>query len=411
MAGTKAPRSEARLLLALASIQFVYVADFMVLSPLGPVLMRSFGIGPREFGLLVSVYTFSAAGAGIVGALFVDRFDRRRVLLTLFAVYIGALLAAAFAPGYATLLGARALGGAAGGLMSATVYTVIADRIPEARRGAATGFVMSAFSLATVAGVPIGLLFAGWFGWHAPFFFVAGLAALAWINARRVLPEMGAHLQRRDRDVHPVRAALAPVVAVLREPAHLRAYAFVMLMMLSAFLVIPFISLYMTGTVGVTETQLPVLYLVGGAATLITSRLIGRYADRVGRKRMYRLLAIASVVPLLLTTHLPAVPFAWAVAASTLFFVIVPGRMIPAIALVTSTAVPRLRGTFMSLNASVQSLSQAAGAYIAGSLLVRTADGRIESYGTVGWIAVAVTLVSVAWVETLRPAVPESPRA
>ena len=167
----------------------------------------------------------------------------------------------------------------------------------------------------------------------------------------------------------------------------------------------------MTGTVGVTETQLPVLYLVGGAATLVTSRLIGRFADRVGRKRMYRLLAVGSVVPLLLTTHLPAVPFAWAVAASTLFFVIVPGRMIPAIALVTSTAVPRLRGTFMSLNASVQSLSQAAGAYIAGTLLVRTADGRIESYGTVGWIAVAVTLASVVWVETLRPAVAEAPRA
>jgi predicted MFS family arabinose efflux permease len=159
------PRSEARLLLALAAIQFVYVADFMVMSPLGPVLMRTFGIGPGEFGLLVSVYTFSAAAAGFLGALFVDRFDRRRVLLVLFGIYVAALLGAAFAPGYPMLLAARALGGAAGGLMGATVYTVIADQIPEERRGAATGMVMSAFSLATIAGVPIGLLFAGWFGW------------------------------------------------------------------------------------------------------------------------------------------------------------------------------------------------------------------------------------------------------
>jgi predicted MFS family arabinose efflux permease len=397
------PRSEARLLLALAAIQFVYVADFMVMSPLGPVLMRTFGIGPGEFGLLVSVYTFSAAAAGFLGALFVDRFDRRRVLLVLFGVYIAALLGAAFAPGYPTLLAARALGGAAGGLMGATVYTVIADRIPEARRGAATGMVMSAFSLATIAGVPIGLLFAGWFGWHAPFFFVAAMASVAWWNARRVLPPMNAHLSERDADVHPVKAAFWPVFAVLRNPNHLRAYAFVVLLMFSAFMVIPFISLYMTGTVGITETQLPLLYLVGGAATLVTSRLVGRWSDRIGRRRMYRLLAIASIVPLLLTTHLPPLPLWWAVAASTLFFVIVPARMIPAIAIITSSAVPRLRGTFMSLNASVQSLSQAGAAYVGGAILVRTPDGRIEQYGTLGWLAVAATVAAIVWVEALQP--------
>jgi predicted MFS family arabinose efflux permease len=400
------PRAEARLLFALAAIQFVYVADFMVMSPLGPVLMRTFDIGPKDFALLVSVYTFSAAAAGFAGALFVDRFDRRRVLLALFAVFVAALLGAALAPGYWTLLLARSVGGAAGGLMGATVYTVIADRIPEARRGAATGYVMSAFALATVAGVPIGLLFAGWFGWHAPFFFMAGLATLAWFNARRVLPPMAAHLQTRDPEDPVLAAAFRPVVAVLRNPDHLRAYGFVVLLMFSAFMVIPFISLYMTGTVGVTEQQLPILYLVGGAATLVTSRLVGRLSDRIGRKRMYRILAVASIVPLLVTTHLPPLPLGWALVASTLFFVIVPARMIPAIAIITSSAVPRLRGTFMSLNASVQSLSQSAAAYVAGSILVRAPDGRIEQYGTVGWLAVAATVAAILWVDLLRPTVP-----
>jgi predicted MFS family arabinose efflux permease len=400
-----APRSEARLLFALAAIQFVYIADFMVMSPLGPVLMRTFDIGPKDFGLLVSVYTFAAAAAGFAGALFVDRFDRRRVLLVLFGIHVAALLGAAVAPDFVSLLAARALGGAAGGLMGATVYTVIADQIPEERRGAATGIVMSAFSLATIAGVPIGLLFAGWFGWHAPFFFVAGLASLAWLNAQRVLPRMDAHVRGHETDVHFLRAALWPIVAVLRNANHLRAYGFVVLLMFSAFMVIPFVSLYMTGTVGVTEGQLPLLYLVGGAATLLTSRLVGRLSDRVGRTRMYRLLAVASIAPLLLTTHLPPLPLGWAIAASTLFFVVVPARMIPAIAIITTSAVPRLRGTFMSLNASVQSLSQAAAAYVAGAILMRTPDGRIEQYGTVGWLAVAATVAAVLWVDLLKPGV------
>jgi predicted MFS family arabinose efflux permease len=395
-------KAESRLLLALAAIQFVYIADFMVLSPLGPVLMRTFDVEPREFGLLISASTFSAAVCGLVGALFVDRFDRRRVLLVLFALFIVALIGASVAPGYRTLLAARVLGGGAGGLMGAIVYTVIGDQIPEERRGEATGNVMTAFALATVAGVPIGLVFSGWFGWHAPFMFMAGVAAVVYAFAWRAVPPMSAHVKRRDPEVHPVKAALWPVVATLRHPNHLRAFGFVVLLMFSAFMVIPFIALYNTINVGVTERQLPVMYLLGGAATLFTSRIVGRLADRFGAKRTYRAIAIASIVPILVLTHLPEVPFWVALLVSVSMFVVVPSRMIPAMAIVTSSAVPRLRGTFMSLNASIQSLSQAAASFAAGAIIVRDPAGRLEHFDRVGWLAVLATVAAIVWVEWIR---------
>jgi predicted MFS family arabinose efflux permease len=395
-------KAESRLLLALAAIQFVYIADFMVLSPLGPVLMRTFDVEPRAFGLLISASTFSAAVCGLVGALFVDRFDRRRVLLVLFALFIVALLGASVAPGYWTLLAARVLGGGAGGLMGATVYTVIGDQIPEERRGAATGKVMTAFALATVAGVPIGLVFAGWFGWHAPFVFMAGIATAVYAFAWRAVPSMKEHVRAPDPEVHPVRAALWPVAAVLRHPNHLRAYLFVVLLMFSAFMIVPFIALYNTINVGVTERQLPVIYLLGGAATLFTSRIVGRMADRFGTKRTYRAIGIASILPILALTHLPEVSFWIALLVSVAFFVVVPSRMIPAMAIVTSSAVPRLRGTFMSINASVQSLAQAAASFAAGAMIVRDAGGRLEHFDRVGWIAVAATVAAIVWVEWIR---------
>jgi predicted MFS family arabinose efflux permease len=395
-------KAESRLLLALAAIQFVYIADFMVLSPLGPVLMRTFEVEPRAFGLLISASTFSAAVCGFAGALFVDRYDRRRVLLVLFALFIVALLGASVAPGYWTLLAARVLGGGAGGLIGATVFTVIGDQIPEERRGAATGKVMTAFALATVAGVPIGLLFAGWFGWHAPFVFMACVASVVFAYAWRVVPSMATHVRARDPEVHPVKAALWPVLAVLRHPNHLRAYLFVVLLMFSAFMVIPFIALYNTINVGVTEQQLPIIYLVGGAATLFTSRLVGRMSDRFGARRVYRIVAFASIVPIVVLTNLPEAPFWVALAVSVAFFVIVPSRVIPAMTLVTSSAVPRLRGTFMSINASVQSLAQAAASFVAGAIIVRDSSGRLEHFDKVGWIAVGATVAAIVWVEWLR---------
>ena len=154
MAGNAA--QEKRLVAVLAGIQFTHIMDFMILMPLGPQLMRVMHVSPQQFGLLVSIYTLSAAIASLVTAFYTDRFDRRGTLLVLYAGFVVSTLFCGLAPGFATLVAARAVAGAFGGVAGTTVHSIIGDAIPDERRGQATGLVMTAFALSSIVGVPLG---------------------------------------------------------------------------------------------------------------------------------------------------------------------------------------------------------------------------------------------------------------
>src|SRR5487761_2756449 len=178
MQNSLSPQRERYLLLTLAGMQFSHILDFMIMMPLGPILMREFGIGTHEFGILVASYSFSAALSGLLAATFVDRFERKRLLLIVFALFGLATLACGLSPGYATLLVARGLAGAFGGVMGAMVQTLVGDLIPFERRATASGIISASFSLATVAGVPLSLWLANAFQWRAPFILIAATSAL-----------------------------------------------------------------------------------------------------------------------------------------------------------------------------------------------------------------------------------------
>lgn len=387
-----APLRERYLLLTLAGVQFSHILDFMIMMPLGPVLMRDFHVGTHEFGWLVSAYTFTAAASGVCAALFVDRFERKRLLLWVFGLFILATAACGLAPGFYPLLIARALAGAFGGILGAMVQTMVADLIPFARRGRASGTLMSAFSLSTVAGVPLSLVIANQFGWRAPFLFIAALALIFLLLGTRLLPVVTHHLNRPDdTSRHPFSA----MAQVLRDPNHWRALWFMTLLMSSGFTVIPFITLYVTANMGIAQQHVPLLYLAGGCATFFSSRAIGRIADSHGKVRIYRRVALFSLLPLFLQTHLGPVPLWGAMMVSVLFFTLVPGRMVPAMAIMASAAQPRLRGTFMSISAAVQQLACGVAAVIGGSIISRDAAGQIVAYGWVGYLAISMTLLAM----------------
>jgi len=387
------PQREKYLLLTLAGIQFSHVLDFMIMMPLGPMLMSTFGITTHEFGLLVASYSFSAAASGLLAATFVDRFERRRLLLSMFALFGLATLACGLAPGYVTLLIARGLAGAFGGVMGALVQTMIGDVIPFARRARAGGMVSAAFSLSTVAGVPLSLWLANYFQWRAPFIFIAVLVALFILVGVRVLPEMRHHISA-EKQTHP----FAAMFTVLRDPNHLRALLFSALIIFSGFTVIPYITIYAVSNVGIAQQDIPYIYLFGGAATLISARRIGHWADLRGKARIYRLIATAALLPLLVVTHIGAVPLWLWLICTTTFFVLVSGRMIPAMAIITSAAQPKLRGTFMSLNATTQAFAMGLATTLAGFIITQDASGRIVDYGTVGYVAMAANALAIWFV-------------
>ncbi len=407
-------RHEWLILVTLAGIQFTHILDFMIMMPLSPQLIRVLQIDTHQFGLLLSSYTFSAAISGLLAATYVDRFDRRKLVLGLYALFIIATLCCGLAQTYPQLLLARALAGTFGGILGAMVQTMVADLIPFERRGKAMGTIMAAFSLSTVAGVPLGLLLANnlpSLGWRAPFFFIVLLALIIFCIGFKMLPSLTDHMHR-DRQGN----IFQQIFIVAKNPAHVRGFAFISLMMMGGFTVIPYVALYFTANAGLPESFITLGYLCGGVATFFTSQLIGRMADRFGKLRVFCCVAAASLLPILVTTHLGPVA-RWIVLIDwTIFFILVPGRMVPAMAMVSAVAPPHDRGTFMSLVASVQMAASGAASLIAGLIISRTATGQIAHYNRVGYLAVGCTLLAMMIAPMLRvatgaPMPPTSPTA
>lgn len=399
MAETTADRKqERRLIGVLAAVQFTHIMDFMIMMPLGPQLMRVMHITPQQFALLVAIYTITAAATSIVAAFFTDRFDRRRTLLFLYAGFIVATLLCGLAPGIASLLAARAVAGAFGGVAGATVHSIVGDAVPEIRRGQATGVLMSAFALSSIIGVPIGLVLAAHYTWRSPFFFLAAVSVLVLLATWKFVPPMLSHIVAGETH-RPV----AQMKAVLGEANHRRAFLFMFVLMFAGFSVIPFISPYMVANVGLKETDLPYLYFFGGLATAFSSRYIGKLADRHGKRQVFTAVGLLSIAPLLITTNLPPVPVWVAICASVIFMVLVSGRFVPAMALVISSVQPRMRGGFMNINGAIQQAGMGIASFLAGTIIGHAADGSMTHYWVVGLVAVGATLLAMLLAWRVKP--------
>lgn len=388
------PRQEKWLLLTLAVIQFTHIMDFMIMMPLGPQLMRIFSIHTTQFGLLVSAYTFSAGISGFLSSFVMDRFDRKNILVFLYTGFLLGTLACALAPAYGVLLAARILTGAFGGVLAAVVNAVVGDAIPMERRGVAMGYVTSSFSAASVFGVPFGLFLASQFTWHAPYLFLvaAGLGVMALIGR---LPQMAAHLQGAPRRFEP----LVVIKTAFASSSQRHALVLTVLMMLSQFAIIPFLSPSMVANVGFSEHQLAWIYLLGGATTLFTGPLIGKLADKVGKFRVLVLFLLLSLIPQLLVTQLGPTALPLALLLTTSFFVVSGGRMIPAMALITGTVEPRNRGSFMGIQSSVQQIAAGVASLVAARIVVQDSQGHLLHYAQVGYFSATATLLCVwaAW--------------
>jgi predicted MFS family arabinose efflux permease len=390
MTASLTPRRERWLLLTLAGIQFTHILDFMIMMPLGPQFTRLFGISNAEFGLLVSAYTLSAGASGLLAATYVDRFSRKRLLLTMYTLFGLATLACGLAPGYGWLMVARVAAGVFGGVLSALSQTIVADVIPFERRGRAMSVVMTSFSVSTVAGVPLGLFLAAHLSWHAPFMAIAAMVGLLVVGAWQTLPRLDAHLH------HPERASVwRSIGQVLVETNHLKAFALSAMMMFVGFTVIPYITIYLQSNAGMQVEQVPWVYLLGGTATLLSARFFGRMTDHVGKVKVFRRLAVAVTVPLMATTLSAGLPLAGLLLISTAFFTMMSGRMIPGMALITSAVEPRLRGTFMTLNSAVQSAAMGLATLVGGAIIGRDAQGQLTHYWVAGVIGVVASFLSV----------------
>lgn len=391
-------KRERIVLMILAAVQFTTIVDFMIVMPLGPQLMRTLDINPAQFGMVVSSYTFAAGAAGLIASSVVDRFARRTTFMVLNAGFLIGTLLCALAPTYHTLVAARVLTGAFGGILGGMALAIIGDVFPEERRGRATGSLMTGFALASVVGVPFGLFLGTNYGWHIPFVALAAAGLPALLLTPYALPPLDAHVGKAH--AHPIWS----VVDTLTQVNHLRAFALIVTLMVGSFTVFPYLSAYLVANVGMTEQQLPLVYIAGGFLTLIASPIVGRLADRYGKLTVYRIVAPGSAVLMVVITHLPRVPLVVAVAVFGALMVVNVGRMIPAMAMVTSSVEQKRRGAFLSANSSIQHVGSGLGAYLGGMIIAESASGKILHFGTVGWIAAASTILSLWLAGRLRMA-------
>jgi len=386
-------------LLVLCAVQFTHILDFMIMMPLGGQLMRVFDISPAQFTHLVASYGLAAAVSGFAGGFFLDRFDRKRSLIVLYAGFGLATLACGLAPTHHTLLAARLAAGAFGGLAGSMVTAMVGYVIPPARRGRAMSFVMAAFPLASVLGVPAGLVLAGKYGWHAPFFLLAGCAAANVLLASFALP----HILTAVKGHQPLRQ----MKAILSHGVHLRAFAVGTVLVMSGGVIIPFLAPSFVANVGLDETyQLPIAYAVGGIATAFSTPLIGWLSDHMDRLRLLAIMSAGAVIVVFFITRLGPASVVTASLMMALFMVTMSGRFAPAMTMVTNAVEARYRGGFMSVNAALQQAASGCSSMLAGLFITRDANGHLAGLPLLGYVSAGFFGLTVLLAFELRAAAP-----
>lgn len=375
----------------LAFLQFTIVLDFMILSPLGPILMPELGISARQFGLVVSVYAFSAGTSGFLAAGFADKFDRKRLLLIFYAGFLLGTFFCGLAPNYPFLLAARVVTGLFGGVIGATSFAIVADLFPLAVRGRVMGTIQSAFAASMVMGIPIGLYLAAHFGWHGPFRMIVAVGALVGLVLAWKLRPITAHLAAAG-DQQPLRHLLRTAT----NRRYLVGFAATMLVATGGFMLQPFASNFAVHNLGVPLRRLPLMYMASGAVGMVAGPVLGGLADRIGKFRLLALATVAGMGMVWWWTGLGQVPLWLAILGNCALFATISGRQVSTMALISGVPEARDRGAYMAVSSSMQSFAGAVSSSVSGLLVVQSASGRIENYHLLGWVVMGAMLLTLA---------------
>ncbi len=386
-------KKERIILFLLAGLNFTHILDFMIMMPLSNYLIPTLHITPMQFSILVAIYSVSAFFSGLAIAMFVDKFDRKTSLVFAYAGFLLGTLACGFSPTYATLLASRTLAGLFGGIIGAQVLAIVADLFTYERRGRAMGAVMSAFAAASILGVPISLYLTNLFkfDWHIPFLLIGGLGIVFIPLMIRYIPKMTSHIKTPEEG----RSAFYALITVCRVPEQRSALVFSALLMMGHFLIIPFINPYMEFNRGFSKALMPMIYLVGGMASLIAAFFLGKHADKVGKLPVFVWCVFFSLFMVLIITRMPNVHFSIVLGFFAVWFILATGRAITAQAMISEVVRPEQRGSFMSVNGSVQQLGSGLAALCAGAIVVTDKSGKILNYNWVGYLSILVLLISL----------------
>jgi predicted MFS family arabinose efflux permease len=386
----------------LAFLQFTIILDFMIISPLGAIVMPALRISPRQFGWAVSSYAFSAAISGLLAAGFADRFDRKRLLLFFYGGFVLGTALCALAPSYHFLLLARIVTGLFGGVIGSVVLAIATDLFPLEMRGRVMGFIQTAFSAAQVLGLPAGIYFANRWNWHIPFVAIIAVALPVSFVIMLYMKPVNAHLQLKQE--HSPWRHLA---STLFEPKYTLAFLATTLLATGGYMLMPFGSAYIVNNVGLSLDSLPTIYLITGLCTVFTGPLVGKASDRFGKFQTFFFGTLLSLIMVVIWTNLGPTSLTTVIVINVLLFIGIFSRMIPSQALISAIPEVTKRGSFNAISASLQQFSGGIASAVAGLIIVQSDTGQLQHFNWLGYVVMAAALLALILMYFIHKSVPE----
>lgn len=384
-------RYQVFLIAVLAFMQFTVILDFMVMAPLGAMLIPELDITPEQFSHVVLAYAAAAGFSGLLAAGFADKYDRKSLLLFFYIGFIIGTLFCGLAPSYELLLAARIFTGIFGGVIGSVSMAIITDVFAPEVRGRVMGFVQMAFAVSQVAGIPIGLFLAHRFHWHAPFLMIVGFGTVAGFIIFRFMRPVADHLK-----LHPNTDPVQHLVNTFLKRRHTVPFLTMMILATGGFMMMPFSTTFLVNNVGITEGQLPWIFVIIGLCSMVTFPLVGRLSDRFGKLPTFVVGTAIAICTTIIYSHLGPTPLWKVIVINAISFVGIGSRIVSSQALITSVPEARDRGAFSAITASIQQLSGAIAAGVAGLIVVQANEtSPLEHYDTLGFVCAGTMLVCV----------------
>lgn len=375
----------------LAFILFTVMLDFMVLSPLGNILMTSMKLSPQQFGSVVSAYAISACVSGFLTAGFADKYDRKKLLLFFYTGFIIGTLFCALANSYSTLLAARIFTGVFGGVIGSISMAIVTDLFALEQRGKVMGLIQMAFAGSQILGIPLGLWMATRWGWHSTFFAIVIVAVFTGIAVVVRLKPVNEHLKIQNS-----KSPLLHLWHTVRKKDYRTGFVAIMLLSMGGFMIAPFSSDFYVNNVKIRMEDVPVIFMCSGIASVFIMPVIGKLSDRFDKLGMFIFGTVIACIMVVISTNLGPTPLWEVVVINVLMFVGIMSRMVPSQAL--NSAIPDAadRGAYMSINSSLQQLAGGLGAISAGFIVVKAdATSPLQHFNTLGYVMVGIMLLCI----------------
>jgi predicted MFS family arabinose efflux permease len=375
----------------LAFTLFTVMLDFMVMSPLGDIMMKDLKITASQFGIAVSSYAFSAGISGLLTAGFADKFDRKKLLLFFYFGFTIGTLFCALAPNYELLVLARVFTGVFGGVIGSISMAIVADLFTLQQRGKAMGFLQMGFGASQVLGIPIGLYIADAYGWHIPFLWIAIMEAVVVIAIFLKLKPITEHLSLQKSH-----SAFKHIKDILAQKNYRIGFLCTALLSIGGFMMMPFASAFAINNLKITNDQLPLMFMVTGAATLVIMPVIGKLSDRISKPKLFAFSTVMAVIIINIYSRFAETPFYIVLITNVLMMGFIMSRMVPSQALTSAIPNQADRGAFMSVNSSLQQLAGGFGAMLAGFIIVQKDNfAPLEGYDYLAMIASVFMLITI----------------